>query len=84
MIPGEFILSKEGITLNEGRENKSIKVRNTGTWRIGIASHAHFKGVSKDLAFDRVASLGFRLDIPAGDIVFFEPGEEKTVSLVKF
>lgn len=36
------------------------------------------------LRFDRAATFGFRLDIPAGTAVRFEPGEEKDVTLVSF
>ena len=33
--------------------------------------------------FDRDAARGFRLDVPAGTSVRFEPGDQKTVRLVK-
>ncbi|MNP59419.1 Urease subunit beta [compost metagenome] len=34
--------------------------------------------------FDRAPTLGFRLDIPAGTAVRFEPGQARTVQLVAY
>jgi urease subunit beta len=36
------------------------------------------------LRFDRAISLGYRLDIPAGTAVRFEPGQSRTVRLVEY
>ena len=36
------------------------------------------------LAFDRAAARGFRLNIPAGTAVRFEPGQKRTVELVAY
>ena len=82
MIPGE-LLPKEGtIELNAGRPVTELNVANTGDRPIQIGSHFHFFEVNEALQFDRPASRGQRLDIPAGTAVRFEPGDEKMVRLV--
>ena len=82
MIPGE-LLPKEGtIELNAGRPVTELNVANTGDRPIQIGSHFHFFEVNEALEFDRAASRGKRLDIPAGTAVRFEPGDEKTIRLV--
>ena len=82
MIPGE-LLPKEGtIELNAGRPVTELNVANTGDRPIQIGSHFHFFEVNEALQFDRPASRGQRLDIPAGTAVRFEPGDEKIVRLV--
>jgi urease beta subunit len=47
-----------------------------------VGSHYHFFEVNRALQFDRAQALGFRLDIPAGTAVRFEPGDTKSVNLV--
>jgi len=59
-------------------------VVNTGDRPVQIGSHYHFFEVNKALEFDRAASFGMRLDIPAGTAVRFEPGQSKEVALVGF
>jgi urease subunit beta len=82
MIPGE-LLPKEGtIELNAGRPVTELNVANTGDRPIQIGSHFHFFEVNEALRFDRAASRGQRLDIPAGTAVRFEPGDEKTIKLI--
>lgn len=81
---GEFILSKEPIELNEGRETASMKVRNTGDRPIQIGSHFHFFEVNRALEFDREAALGMHLNIPSGSAIRFEPGDEKNIELVAY
>lgn len=82
MIPGE-LLPKEGtIELNAGRPVTELNVANTGDRPIQVGSHYHFFEVNEALRFDRAASRGQRLDIPAGTAVRFEPGDEKTIKLV--
>jgi urease subunit beta len=49
-----------------------------------VGSHFHFYEVNTSLTFDRAAALGFRLDIPAGTAVRFEPGDMREVNLVAF
>ena len=84
MIPGEtFILSGE-ITLNEGRETQIVRVANAGDRPVQVGSHYHFFETNPALSFDREPTKGFRLDIPAGTAVRFEPGQEREVTLVRF
>ncbi|MBZ9765034.1 urease subunit beta [Mesorhizobium sp. CA8] len=80
--PGCYRLAKEGIEINCGRATTRVVVRNFGDRSIQIGSHFHFFEVNPELEFDRAAAFGFRLDIPAGTTVRFEPGDEKTVDLV--
>ena len=82
MIPGEIFTPQGDIELNAGRTTLTLTVANTGDRPIQIGSHFHFYEVNKALQFDRAASKGMRLDIPAGTAVRFEPGDEKAVTLV--
>ncbi len=82
MIPGEFIAGKSEVTINKDYETKTIKAVNTGDRPIQVGSHFHFFEVNKFLSFDREVAYGYRLDIPSGTAVRFEPGEEKEVQLV--
>jgi urease subunit beta len=81
MIPGETLPAAGDIELNEGREKRSMRVSNRGDRPIQVGSHFHFYEVNAALQFDRAQALGFRLDIPAGTAVRFEPGQERTVEL---
>lgn len=83
IIPGEYILAKEAIIANEGRRTIKLTVKNTGDRPIQVGSHTHFFEVNKALDFDRKRALGFRLNIPAGTAVRFEPGDAKTIELVE-
>lgn len=82
MIPGEMIVRDGEIELNAGRETIEVEVANTGDRPIQVGSHYHFFEVNAGLAFDRDKARGFRLDIPAGTAVRFEPGQSRTVQLV--
>ena len=82
MIPGEYLLSDEPITLNAGQDAVEISVLNTGDRPVQIGSHFHFAEVNAALRFDREASYGHRLDIPAGTAARFEPGDPRTVHLI--
>ncbi len=82
MIPGEYVLSEEPVLCNEGREVLDVEVTNTGDRPVQVGSHFHFFEVNRALEFDRAATRGFHLDIPAGTAVRFEPGDRKTVRLV--
>jgi urease subunit beta len=82
MIPGELVTGDGEIELNAGRETKTLRVMNTGDRPVQVGSHFHFAQVNEALSFDREASRGFRLDVPAGTSVRFEPGAEKDVTLV--
>ena len=78
MIPGEYILAKESIKYNEGKEAIELRVVNDGDRPIQVGSHFHFYEVD----FDRQKAYGKRLDIPAGTAVRFEPGDDKIVKLI--
>ena len=82
MIPGELSLGAEPVELAPGRERRSLKVLNAGDRPIQVGSHFHFADVNNSLEFDREAAAGFRLDIPAGTSVRFEPGIEREVDIV--
>ncbi|KAE9976814.1 hypothetical protein EG328_002404 [Venturia inaequalis] len=82
--PGAIIAVKDGrIELNKGRKRISLKVVSKGDRPIQVGSHYHFIETNPELEFDRVRAHGFRLDIPAGTSVRFEPGDTKTVTLVQ-
>lgn len=83
MIPGEYILAKENITANAGRDSIELAVANTGDRPIQVGSHFHFFEVNAALRFDREKAFGMRLNIPSGVAVRFEPGDEKTVTLTE-
>jgi len=80
--PGAVIARDGEIVLNSGRTTVALQVSNRGDRPIQVGSHYHFIETNRALAFDRRASYGMRLDIPAGTAVRFEPGETKTVTLV--
>ena len=82
MIPGETFIQDGEIEINAGRATVTVSVANTGDRPIQIGSHFHFHETNEALAFDRAAARGFRLNIPAGTAVRFEPGQERTVELV--
>ena len=82
MIPGELSLGSEPVSLAPGRDRRVIVVLNAGDRPIQVGSHFHFADVNDSLEFDRTAAAGFRLDIPAGTSVRFEPGIEREVGLV--
>lgn len=82
MIPGEYFIENDSISLNIGRETVTLRVSNTGDRPVQVGSHYHFFEVNKWLDFDREKAFGMRLNIPSGTAVRFEPGEEKEVVLV--
>ncbi len=81
--PGEITVMEGEIVLNEGRPTASLAVKNTGDRPIQVGSHYPFEDTNSALEFDRAVAHGMRLDIPAGTAVRFEPGDEKTVRLVR-
>jgi len=84
MIPGEIVTPEGELELNVDRPKTSVKVANTGDRPIQVGSHYHFYETNGALSFDREATRGFRLDIPAGTAVRFEPGQEREVTLVAY
>src|SRR5687768_11296649 len=82
MIPGEIIVEPGDIELNSGRKVVVVRVSNTGDRPIQVGSHYHFYETNAALRFDREAARGYRLNVPAGTAVRFEPGQEREVELV--
>jgi urease beta subunit len=82
VIPGEYLFDGPPLELNAGRATCEVSVNNTGDRPVQIGSHFHFFEVNRALKFDRAASYGMRLDLPAGTAARFEPGEVRTVRLV--
>ena len=81
VIPGEYILSADPVLCNENRETRKLTVKNTGDRPIQVGSHTHFFEVNKKLEFPREQAFGYRLNIPAGTAVRFEPGDTKEVEI---
>lgn len=85
LIPGEVLINfSEEIEININRERVKVVVSNLGDRPIQIGSHYHFFETNSALSFDREKTKGFRLNIPSGTAVRFEPGQEREVELVKY
>jgi urease subunit beta len=83
MTPGELIVADGDIEINADRPTIVMEVSNTGDRPIQVGSHYHFAETNAALRFDRTAARGFRLNIAAGTAVRFEPGQARTVELVR-
>ncbi|MEJ2575372.1 MAG: urease subunit beta [Gammaproteobacteria bacterium] len=84
MIPGEILPAAGDIELNAGRATVTVAVANTGDRPIQVGSHYHFFEANRALNFERDRTRGFRLNIPAGTAVRFEPGQTREVELVAY
>jgi urease subunit beta len=84
MIPGEIMVEQGEIELNASRPTLRVRVANTGDRPIQVGSHYHFYETNGALAFEREPTRGYRLNVPAGTAVRFEPGQEREVELVAF
>jgi urease subunit beta len=84
MIPGEIKTREGEIEINGGRKTVTLSVANTGDRPIQVGSHYHFFETNDALRFERQKARGFRLNIPAGTAVRFEPGQTRTVELVEY
>ena len=84
LIPGEIVLGTGDIVALADRPTLALTVTNHGDRPIQVGSHCHFFEVNRALRFSRERAFGFRLNIPSGTAVRFEPGEEKRVTLVAF
>jgi len=84
MIPGEVIAAEGEIELNAGRDRVTLNVANKGDRPIQVGSHYHFHEINPALVFERETARGYRLDIPAGTAVRFEPGQTREVQLVAY
>ena len=83
MIPGEYRIAAGNIAINSERETCPLVVENHGDRPIQVGSPYHFFEVNPALRFPRQAARGFRLNIPAGTAVRFEPGQKREVELVR-
>ena len=83
MIPGEYQIQPGTIAINVGRENQQVIVENHGERQIQVGTHYHLHEDHPALKFDREATRGYRLNIPAGTAVRFEPGQKREVTLVQ-
>jgi urease subunit beta len=84
MIPGEILVPPGDIEINTDRATLEVHVENAGDRPIQIGSHYHFFETNSSLRFDREPTRGYRLDIAAGTAVRFEPGQGRTVRLVRY
>jgi len=82
LVPGEVVAEPGEIAMNEGRETITLEVANAGDRPIQVGSHYHFFEANPALKFERARARGFRLDIPAGTAIRFEPGQKREVRLV--
>ena len=82
--PGEILPVDGELTINEGRETRAVRVRNTSNRTIFVTSHYHFFEANKDLLFDRRMAYGMRLDVLAGTGIRWAPGETREVELVGY
>jgi urease subunit beta len=81
---GGLVLADAPVAFNVGKTAIALKVRNTGDRPVQVGSHFHFFEANRALQFDRAAAFGMHLDIPASTALRFEPGDERTVSVVPF
>ena len=69
--------------MNEGRETVTLDVSNTGDRPIQVGSHYHFFETNSGAQVrPQAGAKGYRLDIPAGTAMRFEPGQTRAVRLV--
>lgn len=83
MIPGEIRTGAGVVHVNSDRRKLQLTVVNDGDRPIQIGSHFHFFDVNPALSFDRSQAKGFRLDIPSGTSLRFEPGVGAEITLVE-
>lgn len=84
VAPGAIEVAEGELALNVGRKTLEVKVQNTGDRPVQVGSHYHFYEANEALSFDREPARGYRLDIPAGTAIRFEPGQQRTVRLVEY
>ena len=84
MIPGEIEVKEGNITLNKNGKTIEVTVSNSGDRPVQVGSHYHFFETNEALRFERGKTRGFRLNIPAGTAVRFEPGQSRDVELVAY
>jgi len=82
IVPGQVIPAEGSIETLPGALRIELEVHNAGDRPVQVGSHFHFAQANRALVFDRAAAHGHRLDIAAGTAVRFEPGIQRTVTLV--
>lgn len=82
--PGAIIADRAPLDPLAARQHVVLEVRNDSTRAIHVSSHFPFHEVNGRLAFDRAAAEGFRLDLPSGATERWEPGETRSVTLVRY
>ena len=83
--PGAIVAGDdEEREVHAGREAISLEVASTSRRRIRVSSHYPFHRVNPRLQLDRETARGFHLDLPSGAWEGWEPGETKTVRLVRY
>lgn len=83
--PGAVRAGAGTIELNADRtaaERLTLTVVNTGDRPVQVGSHLHLPDANPALELDRERARGFRLDLPAGTSLRFEPGVSRVVDLV--
>ncbi|MFC0282278.1 urease subunit beta [Camelimonas abortus] len=81
---GAIAFAEGDIEINAGRPTIELVMVNTGDRPIQIGAHYHIAECNKAMAFDREAAFGYRLDIPSGSAVRFEPGQSRKVRLTTY
>ncbi len=81
---GGYVCAAAPVPFNEQRPVTRLRVRNTGDRPVQVGSHFHFFEVNRALEFDRPASFGLHLNLPASTALRFEPGDERDVELVPY
>ncbi len=84
MVPGKLLIDDGEHAINTGRRTLTLLVKNASDRPIQVGSHYHFAETNAGLRFDRAAAQGMRLNIPSGNAVRFEPGQQRTVELVDY
>ncbi len=84
MNPGELIPVAGTLEINQGLDTIELTVANSGDRPIQVGSHYHFYETNPALIFERDQTRGYRLDVPAGTAIRFEPGQERTITLVAY
>jgi urease subunit gamma/beta len=84
VLPGHIMPAEGDIELGAGKRRATVLVVNTGDRPVQVGSHYHFFETNRALDFDRAATFGMHLDIPAGTATRFEPGQAREVTLVAF
>jgi urease subunit beta len=83
--PGAIRVRPGELEINADRgqhQRGELTFVNTADRPIQVGSHIHLPDVNPGLEFDRVAAKGYRLDIPAGTCIRFEPGASRTAGIV--